>query len=249
MLKEWKWTMRAESWRKSFEFECNSNATLMKLGGKTYIIICLLVWEIEQKMLSRRGKKMSGSPPPPPSLISFFLTCATFEGCGLLCVCVVYLCFACHRGLWCTMGTYPYSVSGKLSKKCWVVGKKSVGVPPPPPPLAHQLFLDLRDFRGLRPFSFFFCVLVIEVVRWVPLLCVWEIEQKMLSREKSVGVPPPPPPPLISFFRDLRDSRGWRRTEKTPSVSPPPPPPRSASNCATAYRGLGREGKQMAGMG
>ena len=25
MLKEWKWTMRAESWRKSFEFECNSN--------------------------------------------------------------------------------------------------------------------------------------------------------------------------------------------------------------------------------
>ena len=38
MLKEWKWTMRAESWRKSLEFECNlmnSNATLMKLGGKT----------------------------------------------------------------------------------------------------------------------------------------------------------------------------------------------------------------------
>ena len=25
MLKEWKWNMRAESWRKSFEFECNSD--------------------------------------------------------------------------------------------------------------------------------------------------------------------------------------------------------------------------------
>ena len=42
MLKEWNWTMRAESSQKSFELErlfMNSNGILMKLGGKTYIII------------------------------------------------------------------------------------------------------------------------------------------------------------------------------------------------------------------
>ena len=39
MLKEWNWTMRAESSQKSFELErlfMNSNGILMKLGGKTY---------------------------------------------------------------------------------------------------------------------------------------------------------------------------------------------------------------------
>ena len=43
MLKEWKWTMQTESWQKSLEFECNSNATLMKLGGKTYIINIIII--------------------------------------------------------------------------------------------------------------------------------------------------------------------------------------------------------------
>ena len=31
-------------------------------------------------------------------------------------------------------------------------------------------------------------------------------------------------PLLISFFQDLRDFRGWRRTKTTTSVCPPPPP-------------------------
>ena len=45
--------------------------------------------------------------------------------------------------------------------------------------------------------------------------------------KKSVGVPsppPPPPPPLISCFWDLREFRGWRRSEKNSMVVPPPPP-------------------------
>ena len=105
----------------------------------------------------------------------------------------------------------------------------NVGVhhpPPPPPPPAHQLFLDVCDFRGRRHYLFvcLYFLLVIEVcdVRWEPLLCVWKIEGKMLSREKQVSESPPPPPwsssdlrhcfhalPLIIIrIRRSRDSNG-----------------------------------------
>ena len=45
------------------------------------------------------------------------------------------------------------------------------------------MFSDVVDLF----FFFFFFLLVRKVcdVRWVPLLCVWKIEQKMLSRKKK----------------------------------------------------------------
>ena len=41
------------------------------------------------------------------------------------------------------------------------------------------------------------------------------------SEKKSVGVPPPPPPPAYQLFWDLREFRGWRRSEKKQYVMPP----------------------------
>ena len=62
-----------------------------------------------------------------------------------------------------------------------------------------------REVSAGAVWPFFLLLLVREVgdVRWVPLLCVWKIDPKMLrSGKKSVGVrhpPPPPPPPMVWF--------------------------------------------------
>ena len=75
-----------------------------------------------------------GSDFPPPF---FFLLCFLF-----VCACVLVM----EVG---DVQRYPYPVSGKLTH-IFLDGKRSVGVPPPPPPPPHQLFQDLRDFRGWR---------------------------------------------------------------------------------------------------
>ena len=41
--------------------------------------------------------------------------------------------------------------------------------------------------------------------------------------KKKDSPPPPPPPPAHQLFWDLRDFRGWRRSEKNSVLCPPPP--------------------------
>ena len=100
------------------------------------------------------------------------------------------------------------------------------------------LFIEMRtlfscELSGTLTifFFFFFFLLVREVgdVQWVPLLCVWKWTQKNWGRKKKCR----------SFFPDLRDFRGWRRTDKKTTVCPaPPPPPWSGSDwrpCISIY--------------
>ena len=80
-----------------------------------------------------------------------------------------------------------------------------------PPPPTHTLFSGwMVIYLNYAPFYIFFNVvalflllLVTKVcdVGWVPLLCVWKIEQQILSRKTSVGVPPPPLPLSASDWR------------------------------------------------
>ena len=111
--------------------------------------------------------------------------------------------------------------------------KKSVGVPPPPPPPpAHQLFWDLRDFRGWRRSEKSQCVVPPPLFfkSWIrPCAGVWIISRLGLARlstlvalrKKSVGVPPPPPP-LISFFGTCATFEAGGGPKKTSVLCPPP---------------------------
>ena len=62
----------------------------------------------------------------------------------------------------------------------------------------HEVHMQGWGIWRFKPLPSSF-LLLIRDVRWVPLLCVWKINPKILrSGKKSVGVPPPsphPPPP------------------------------------------------------
>ena len=110
-------------------------------------------------------------------------------------------------------------------------GGHSIKCPPPPPPPRFWGWMIINwkhtsyILSGVVDLFFWWLVREVCDVRWVPLLCVWKIEQNMLRSGKRVSDSPPPPPPTpppprsSAFFSDLRDFRGWRRTwEKTQCV-------------------------------
>ena len=68
------------------------------------------------------------------------------------------------------------------------------------------------------PFSFFFfaCQKGLSCRMGTPTLCQKKLSHKIWVEKKSVGVPPP----LISFFWDLHNFRGWRRSGKKMCVPP-----------------------------
>ena len=87
------------------------------------------------KNVESERKKVSESsppppPPPPPPTHQLFLTCATFGGGGLF---FLFLFFACHRGLWCTIGT-PTLCLENWAKNVESEKNKCRSPPPPPPP-------------------------------------------------------------------------------------------------------------------
>ena len=121
-----------------------------------------------------------------------------------------------------------YSMSGKLTQKCWGK-KKKVGLPSPPPPV-HQLLGDAPIKKKCPPpppwsgSDWRPC-------RREPLICHKEIVNADGAAEEKNSEPPPPPPPRLSAF--LGVARLWVRLwleRKKQHYSPPPPPPWSASD-------------------
>ena len=110
------------------------------------------------------------------------------------------------------------------------VGDIISNVPPPPLFLGWMIinwnedpFYMFSDVRSLVWTFFVFCFFACQKFRFVMYDGCLENWGKNIESEKKCRSPPPPPRSSALNFRDLRDSRGWRRTEK-PSVSPPPPP-------------------------
>ena len=120
-------------------------------------------------------------------------------------------------------------------------GEGDRGTCPPPPP--HKFsrggsnikcpgptILGLYDY-SLKWGPFFSCELsgtvwtyLLDCHRgwWctrIPLPRVWKIDPKMLKKVKKCRSPP-----AHQLFQDLRDFRGWRRTN-IKTMCPPPPPP------------------------